>query len=58
MSDSGTGTVEAGGTKKRRFRRAGLSIQSKLLIMLLGVSLVSSVIVGAIGFVQRASVAA
>ncbi|MFB6610200.1 adenylate/guanylate cyclase domain-containing protein [Agromyces sp. NPDC056379] len=33
-------------------RRVGLSIQSKLLIMLLGVSLVSSVIVGVIGFVS------
>lgn len=32
--------------------RAGLSIQSKLLIMLLAVSLVSSVIVGAIGFLN------
>ncbi|PCE15706.1 hypothetical protein AUC47_12585 [Microbacterium sp. SZ1] len=32
--------------------RAGLSIQSKLLIMLLAVSLVSSVIVGAIGFIN------
>lgn len=36
----------------RRRRRLGLSIQSKLLIMLLGVSLVSSVIVGVIGFVN------
>ncbi|GGD68389.1 adenylate/guanylate cyclase domain-containing protein [Microbacterium murale] len=35
-----------------RFTRGGLSIQSKLLIMLLGVSLVSSVVVGAIGFVN------
>ncbi|PRB18231.1 adenylate/guanylate cyclase domain-containing protein [Microbacterium sp. MYb62] len=52
MSDSGHGTVDASGAKKGRFRRAGLSIQSKLLIMLLGVSLVSSVIVGAIGFVN------
>lgn len=52
MSDSGSGTIDAGGAKKGRFRRAGLSIQSKLLIMLLGVSLVSSVIVGAIGFVN------
>ena len=39
--------------RKRRWRgRLGLSIQSKLLIMLLAVSLVSSVIVGAIGFVN------
>ncbi|CAM3537331.1 adenylate/guanylate cyclase domain-containing protein [Occultella aeris] len=37
---------------RSRFRRGGLSIQSKLLIMLLGVSLVSSVIVGALGFVN------
>ncbi|WP_022890484.1 adenylate/guanylate cyclase domain-containing protein [Agromyces italicus] len=35
-----------------RRRRVGLSIQSKLLIMLLGVSLVSSIIVGVIGFVS------
>lgn len=54
MSDSGnkSGTAGTTGVKKARFRRAGLSIQSKLLIMLLGVSLVSSVIVGAIGFVN------
>lgn len=52
MSDSGNGTVDAGVVKKGRFRRAGLSIQSKLLIMLLAVSLVSSVIVGAIGFIN------
>lgn len=32
--------------------RPGLSIQSKLLIMLLGVSLVSALIIGAIGFVN------
>ena len=38
---------------KRKLRmRGGLSIQSKLLIMLLGVSLVSSIIVGAIGFLN------
>ncbi|WP_375385439.1 adenylate/guanylate cyclase domain-containing protein [uncultured Microbacterium sp.] len=36
--------------KKRR--RGGLSIQSKLLIMLLSVSLISSVIVGVIGYVN------
>lgn len=36
----------------RRRRRVGLSIQSKLLIMLLAVSLVSSVIVGIIGFIS------
>lgn len=38
--------------KERRIRRGGLTIQSKLLIMLLAVSLVSSVIVGIIGFVS------
>jgi class 3 adenylate cyclase len=37
---------------KKPLRRGGLSIQSKLLIMLLAVSLVSSVIVGMIGFVS------
>jgi len=37
--------------RARRFR-GGLSIQSKLLIMLLAVSLVSSVVVGAIGFIN------
>ncbi|MFJ4998760.1 adenylate/guanylate cyclase domain-containing protein [Microbacterium sp. NPDC088619] len=49
------GTAGSNGTGERRrlWRgRAGLSIQSKLLIMLLAVSLVSSVIVGAIGFVN------
>ncbi|PWD51028.1 adenylate/guanylate cyclase domain-containing protein [Serinibacter arcticus] len=35
-----------------RRRRYGLTIQSKLLVMLLGVSLASSVIVGVIGFVN------
>ena len=50
MSD---GVDAVGSTKKRRPRpRAGLSIQSKLLIMLLGVSLLSSIVVGAIGFVN------
>lgn len=52
MSDSGSGTVGVSVPEKGRRRRGGLSIQSKLLIMLLGVSLVSSVIVGAIGFVN------
>ncbi|MDA4890325.1 HAMP domain-containing protein [Streptomyces sp. MS2A] len=37
---------------RRRRARPGLSIQSKLLVMLLGVSLASSLIVGAIGFVN------
>ncbi|UNK70801.1 adenylate/guanylate cyclase domain-containing protein [Microbacterium sp. H1-D42] len=47
----GTHTAEER-AKARRRRRGGLSIQSKLLIMLLGVSLVSSVIVGAVGFIN------
>lgn len=38
-------------TTKRRFR-GGLSIQSKLLIMLLAVSLISSLVVGVIGFIS------
>ncbi|GAA1655466.1 adenylate/guanylate cyclase domain-containing protein [Microbacterium flavum] len=38
--------------RKLRRPRGGLSIQSKLLIMLLAVSLVSSVIVGIIGYVN------
>jgi len=38
--------------RAKRPRRGGLSIQSKLLIMLLGVSLISSVIVGVIGYVS------
>ena len=37
---------------KPKRRRGGLSIQSKLLIMLLAVSLISSVIVGVIGFIS------
>ncbi|MFF2272045.1 adenylate/guanylate cyclase domain-containing protein [Agromyces sp. NPDC058136] len=39
-------------SRRARQRRVGLSIQSELLIMLLGVSLVSSIIVGVIGFVS------
>lgn len=39
-------------TAPTKRRRGGLSIQSKLLIMLLGVSLVSSLIVGVIGFIS------
>ena len=38
--------------RRTKRRRAGLSIQSKLLIMMLAVSLVSSVVIGAIGFVS------
>lgn len=38
--------------KERRRRRGGLSIQSKLLIMLLAVSVVSATIVGIIGYVS------
>lgn len=47
-------TAETTGRSKGRTRtiRGGLSIQSKLLIMLLGVSLVSSIVVGAIGFIN------
>lgn len=50
MSEQGT----VGEKTERRLRRLrpGLSIQSKLLIMLLAVSLVSSVIVGAVGFIN------
>ncbi|MFB7249373.1 adenylate/guanylate cyclase domain-containing protein [Microbacterium sp. NPDC056234] len=50
MSD---GSDATGVPVKRRLRpRGGLSIQSKLLIMLLSVSLVSSIVVGAIGFMN------
>ncbi|MFJ4223598.1 adenylate/guanylate cyclase domain-containing protein [Microbacterium sp. NPDC089695] len=52
MSD-GTAGNSGGETRRRSWRgRAGLSIQSKLLIMLLAVSLASSVIVGTIGFLN------
>jgi class 3 adenylate cyclase len=37
-------------SKAKRRRRAGLSIQSKLLIMLLGTSLASAAVIGTIGF--------
>lgn len=50
MSDATTETPVI--ERKTRRIRGGLSIQSKLLIMLLGVSLVSSVVVGAIGFIN------
>ena len=43
--------MQGGGEPALR-RRGGLSIQSKLLVMLLSVSLVSSVIVGVIGFLN------
>lgn len=46
---SGIDTIPVEKTGRRKLR-SGLSIQSKLLIMLLSVSLLSSVIVGAIGF--------
>lgn len=50
MSDSG---IDATAPNRRARRwRGGLSIQSKLLIMLLAVSLVSSIVVGAIGFIN------
>ncbi|MBN9176821.1 MAG: HAMP domain-containing protein [Microbacterium sp.] len=43
--------TEAPADRPRR-RRGGLGIQSKLLIMLLGVSLVSAVVVGVIGYIS------
>lgn len=53
MSEANTSDEKTGsGRTASRFARGGLSIQSKLLIMLLGVSLVSSVVVGAIGFMN------
>lgn len=42
----------AGKRAKPRRRRFGLSIQSKLLIMLLAVSLLSSIVVSVIGYVN------
>ncbi|MFJ2368252.1 adenylate/guanylate cyclase domain-containing protein [Microbacterium sp. NPDC087665] len=50
MSEHGTVGEKAEGRPRRA--RPGLSIQSKLLIMLLAVSLISSIVVGAIGFVN------
>ncbi|MDQ0727408.1 adenylate/guanylate cyclase domain-containing protein [Microbacterium sp. W4I20] len=52
MSDSGNGTSSTGTAARVRRFRGGLSIQSKLLIMLLVVSLISSLVVGAIGFIN------
>ncbi|MCS3442933.1 adenylate/guanylate cyclase domain-containing protein [Microbacterium phyllosphaerae] len=53
MSEGTAGTTTGTETRRRLWRgRVGLSIQSKLLIMLLAVSLVSSVIVGTIGFLN------
>lgn len=52
MSGTGVSTSASSGEARPKRIRPGLSIQSKLLIMLLAVSLVSSVIVGAIGFVN------
>ncbi|MEL4319840.1 adenylate/guanylate cyclase domain-containing protein [Leifsonia sp. YIM 134122] len=50
-SPSTTRTVQPRVPRVRRGRRlSGFSIQSKLLVMLLGVSLLSSIVVGAIGF--------
>lgn len=43
---------EASIARRRPRLRGGLSIQSKLLIMLLSVSLVSSIVVGAVGFID------
>jgi class 3 adenylate cyclase len=45
------GALPAASTRARR-RRAGLSIQSTVLLMLLGVSLASNVLVGVIGYVN------
>ncbi|WP_341976570.1 HAMP domain-containing protein [Microbacterium sp. LTA6] len=52
MSDTGTGMIGTGIGDRVRRRRGGLSIQSKLLIMLLAVSLLSSIVIGAVGFVN------
>ncbi|WP_431074854.1 adenylate/guanylate cyclase domain-containing protein [Microbacterium phyllosphaerae] len=52
MSEGTAGSTTTEPRKRSWRGRAGLSIQSKLLIMLLAVSLVSSVIVGAIGFIN------
>lgn len=52
MSETAASATTGTGEGRSRRIRAGLSIQSKLLIMLLAVSLVSSVIVGAIGFMN------
>lgn len=51
MTDEASNAGGIGGRARLRWR-GGLSIQSKLLIMLLSVSLVASVIVAAIGFVN------
>jgi class 3 adenylate cyclase len=48
-SEAGTGATRS---RRPKRRRPGLSIQSKLLIMLLSVSLLSSIVVGIIGFVS------
>jgi len=52
MSESALGTTTPEDRGRFWRRGIGLSIQSKLLIMLLAVSLLSSVIVGAIGFIN------
>ena len=52
MSETAASATTGTGDGRSRRIRPGLSIQSKLLIMLLAVSLVSSVIVGAIGFMN------
>lgn len=49
---SATPSFSSPRARRPKLRKPGLSIQSKLLIMLLGVSLVSSVVVGVIGFVS------
>ncbi len=52
MSDGTAGTTSNDARRRSWKWRGGLSIQSKLLVMLLAVSLISSVIVGAIGFIN------
>ena len=52
MSHAESVPSSAGGAARTSGRRAGLSIQSSLLIMLLVVSLLSSVVVGLIGYVN------
>lgn len=51
-ASTGTNMRIESATRRRLRWRGGLSIQSKLLVMLLGVSLVSSFVIGAIGFIN------
>src|SRR5690606_35062448 len=52
VTHTATESPSGSGVARRSGRRAGLSIQSALLIMLLLVSLLSSVVVGLIGYVN------